>query len=470
MAANALQSHIADGFADDCDELMHRCLKESPVNFKVFYTVFRDMQMSSLFEERSSGAEIAELSEEVINIAKYYMVANTSNFEESVVGLFLVYALVKLQPFKDFAHLHLVDEDVPYIERIEQVARRDKRVDILYILGTILAEHTRFHAAARERGMEQSYRKYLEGCPALDNLSMRPKGVFLRQNEELDIIKEMSGLHLQYEKSKQAINAGHVDYTDKNFANDLGTSLMDIISGIHGNKKSNDKTEPAGSDDDEDEYEEEDADRVKSIKAKAMKAKVKPVGHLVGAKERATKKRKPQDEPSGSQSNPNSSKKSLLKGRKRKRLSSVSSTSSSQEDEPPPLLSEHESDGDVIDIDVGSFDKPKLTAENTSLEEISEVAVDNDKIRLSSLPCVITSEDGGQTYQIEVIDKLKESTSANTDTSNSVIVRNVGVSYSTGMATKILGPSDKRDQKKTILKSRFKRMGIDPIANFQNGT
>lgn len=82
--------------------------------------------------------------------------------QESVVGLFLVYALVILQPFKEFAYMRLVQDDVPYIERIEQVARRDKRFDVLYVLGKLLIEHTRYTAVLRERGMEPSYRKYIE--------------------------------------------------------------------------------------------------------------------------------------------------------------------------------------------------------------------------------------------------------------------------------------------------------------------
>lgn len=44
---------------------------------KLSYTAY------TIHRGRSCGAEIAELSEEVIRIAKHYMLADTSNFEVS---------------------------------------------------------------------------------------------------------------------------------------------------------------------------------------------------------------------------------------------------------------------------------------------------------------------------------------------------------------------------------------------------
>lgn len=71
---------------------------------------------------------------------------------------------MNLQPYSNFAALRIVQEDIPAIERIELVARRDRRQDVLYILGSVLIQGpVQYHAVLRERGMEFPLRKYLEG-------------------------------------------------------------------------------------------------------------------------------------------------------------------------------------------------------------------------------------------------------------------------------------------------------------------
>ena len=85
------------------------------------------------------------------------------NFQESIAGLFLVYALIQLQPYRGFACLRIIPDDLPSINRIEVVARRERRLDVLYILGDVLITSSQYHAAQRERGFEAVLRKYLEG-------------------------------------------------------------------------------------------------------------------------------------------------------------------------------------------------------------------------------------------------------------------------------------------------------------------
>ncbi|KPJ20593.1 hypothetical protein RR46_00146 [Papilio xuthus] len=153
---------------------------------------------------RTSAAEIAELSEEVLHIAKHYMVADTTIFEESVAGLFLVYSLLNLQPYPNFASLRLVPEDIPAIQHIESVARKEKRYDVLYILASVLIKGPcQFHAAERERGMEPAIKKYLDGFKSIDSVrGVRSKGVFYRQTEELDLIRELGVITKKYSETK----------------------------------------------------------------------------------------------------------------------------------------------------------------------------------------------------------------------------------------------------------------------------
>lgn len=450
MASTALQLFIADGFADDCDELIHRCLRETPVTYRVFCEVFRNMQMSCVFHDRNSGAEIAELSEEVINIAKYYMLANTSNFEETVIGLFLVYAMVTLQPFANFAYLRIVDEDVPLIVRIEQVARRDKRLDVLYVLGRVLVEHSRYHAAARERGMEAPYKKYLEGGPMGDSLGLRPKGVFLRQNEELDIIKELSGLQLRYDAAKSVMKAFDLNYTDPKLPEQMESSLRNIITGI---------IQPSDKDPNI-----EVQESARTIKERAMKSKVDGIKYLIGVNERSPTKSKAPHK-SDIKSSPGkvktgcakklpniqSRRKQSLASLKRKR---ITSNESAEESDKSIELSDPDSEAD---IDLDMFDKVEHASKDIKDDEIE---IDGRNLQFDELPCVFSSTSNGQTYEIEIIDKLKPAKQQN----NSSPAKKMNTNTA-GVPKRRLKP--KPELKKTIVKSRFKRLGIGNAANFE---
>ncbi|CAB3249093.1 unnamed protein product [Arctia plantaginis] len=455
-----LCSTIADGFADDCDELIHQCLKETPVTYSAFCKVFRSMQISCVYLNRHSGAEIAELTEELIYIAKYYMVANTNNFESTIVGLFLVYALVKVQPFKDFAYLRLTEEDVPYIERIELVARRERRLDVLYVLGHVLTVNTRFTAAARERGMEASYRKYLENCVTLD-IGQRPKGVFLRQNEELDVIKELTDLQLRYDAAKMAANFPDLKYADSKFATELNSSLKNIVAGIIDDDNTQIETE-----------EEKVEESARSIKDRAMKIKVEPMRHLIGVQDRSPNKAnkphmsdiktKPGKIKSGSptkQSSANARKQTTTNTRasKRKRLDNYSDTS--DEAELSLELSDHDSDND---IDLDNFDKVQPAQDTNATENVAEVEIASENINLGGLPCIITSEDNGQSYEIEIIDRYNKSANKTSERSG------IKPEYRNAIDHEQQTRKEKRDLKKTILKSRFKRMGMEPVADFED--
>lgn len=166
--------------------------------------------------------------------------------------------------------------------------------------------------------------------------------------------------------------------------------------------------------------------------------------------------------------------------RRQKRKREHDSDETSEESETSFQLSEHESDCD--DINLENFDKAIPTTEtsnsdtefkdsiskiefetcDTKAKDANEVEIDSRKIRLGALPCVITTEDNGKTYQIEIIDKLNQSTNPPDRTSRREFTKS-------SVEDEIRKPpKEKRDLKKTILMSRFKRMGIEPIANFKD--
>lgn len=98
------------------------------------------------------------------------------------------------------------------------------------------------------------------------------------------------------------------------------------------------------------------------------------------------------------------------------------------------------------DLNLDNFTKPQ-----SSTEKVQEVEVQN--IELDSLPGVIRNETDGNTYEIEIIDNMGVNHGASTSQTMPVLEDK-------------LKRAEKRDLKKTILKSRFKRMGMLPVANF----
>ncbi|KAL0811728.1 hypothetical protein ABMA28_009167 [Loxostege sticticalis] len=408
------QVHIADGFADDCEELIHRWLKTDMLTYETFCEIWKDMQFDLIFHGRPTGAELGEVSEEVINIAKHYMVTNPDNFEESVAGLFLVYALLNLQPYPGFAALRIVPDDVPAITRIETMARASKRYDVLYILGSILTQGpVQFHAVARERGMESCLRKYLDGTTGIDRVGVRPKGVFYRQNEELDLLRELNNITRRYVEAKKNIpgSSKSLNYTNEKIATELDSSLKEIINGIleegdEGNQKISNHYST-----------------VQAIKEKAMRQTVDGVRFLSSAADRSqvtnpvpVLTKPPDKKPVKKAAVPQKRRCTIrantykYRNRKRKRPT-YSSTSSSESlelssDDHFEDLSQEEDSQDsqgVSDEDIEVF--TDLNLDDLKTPKQTEKGID---ISIEKLPVFIRSEQDGNLYEIEIIDEMNK--------------------------------------------------------------
>ncbi|XP_047989728.1 ABC transporter F family member 4-like [Leguminivora glycinivorella] len=368
------QVYIADGFADDCEELIHRCCRGDHINYLTFCSHYKDMNFATAYQHRSTNAEIGELSEELLQIAKHYMVRDTSNFEESVAGLFIVYALLNLQPFPRFAALRIVQEDLPAIARLERVARRDNRLDVLYVLaGVLVRGPVQFHVDAKPRGMEAAYRNNLEGFSNIDSHGVRPKGVYARQNEELDLLRDMNSIFERYSKAKSQIPGfQRRDEPSRNLAVELSDSLKRVINGI-----TDDPEEGIAASDHH--------DAVQEIKKRAMCNAVSTVRYLDSAEQR---KKSPQK--SGKQEG---------KGAKRRKnmiLSpkTKSNTSSSNDED-----DEYDKDIEMLARDVMS---------QANFKDIIKERETN--INIDSLPRLLTTESNGKVYEIEIIDEMKQPT------------------------------------------------------------
>ncbi|XP_061706618.1 uncharacterized protein LOC133517348 [Cydia pomonella] len=362
-----IQVYIAEGFADDCEELVHRCSRVDHLNYPTFCSHYKEMNFATVYQHRSTNAEIGELSEELLQIAKHYMVRDTSNFEESVAGLFLVYALLNLQPFPRFAALRIVQDDLPAIARLERVARRDNRLDVLYVLANVLVRGpVQFHAEARPRGMEAAYRTNLEGFCNIDAHGVRPKGVYSRQNEELDLLRDMNSIFERYSKAKAQIPGFQRRDISHNLAMELSESLKRVINGV--------------TDDPEESSVLDHHDSVQEIKKRAMRNAVSTVRFLD-----STEQRQKTSTPAGSKDGAKRRKSS-----KKSPKTKLNSSSSSEEDE----------DDKEIEI---------LAKDVMSQASFREIIKDKEtQLNIDSLPRLLTTESNGKLFEIEIIDEMKQ--------------------------------------------------------------
>ncbi|KAI5642234.1 serine carboxypeptidase domain-containing protein [Phthorimaea operculella] len=386
--------------------------------------------------QRTVGAEVAELSEEVIHIAKRYLVANTSRFEESVFGLFLVYTLMTMQPFKRFASLRLIPDDMPAIERIELVARREKRYDVLYILAQILVRGpVQFQATNREYGFEQALRKYHEGSTNIDNYGARPKGVLYRQSQELDIIKDIQSMAIQYEESKYQVrdDRGRIDlslrYYDRLGPTRLDLTLRRTINGLHDDEIKTGDTEHR-------------SERVRAIKDRAMSQKVDAMKHLTTTTDKKTKTPSPKTKKS------------------RSKPDIVSKPEYNIEIDTMPIVikgSVETNESQKIEIEfIDHFKTAKNPPEKTTEEKAKEVSKKMaDLTEVSFTPVADRS----------ARDQEEPQTTKNLNAQVSQVTPTEEVPKPQHSIP--LKKPERREQKRTHLKSKMRKLGLEPLANFE---
>ncbi|XP_052756276.1 uncharacterized protein LOC113511154 isoform X2 [Galleria mellonella] len=433
------------------------------------------------------------------------MLADNSNFEESVAGLFIVYALLNLQPYSGFAALRIVPEDVQSIARLEMVARRERRLDVLYILGSILIKGPcEYHAAVRQYGMEPSYKKYLQGYSDVDRMELRFKGVFFKQPEELDLLRDLAGITSRYVEAKEAILGRgkqldpNLNFIDKNLPSELAHSLKNVIEGL--SEELEESTEAA---------ETEKPSDAHQIKARAMKSTVGQMKHLVGVADKANKtstkeKGSPRSKnytedtdgstelsspvsrkrankakysPSPKKSNVDTDSSNKLRKLKKsarsvsaKRKRQKCSSTSSEED---TLLSKLDKSND--DLNLEEFHQQPKTVEKPPEHELD--------IQIDTIPIFIRTDDN-QIIEIEIVDELDRGKNIKSSVKTETVtvadegecsqvkeaiptfqestVGNLGVGK-----TRESFKKPKRKQVKYHMKSKFKRLGMVPAANFE---
>lgn len=295
------------------------------------------------------------------------------------------------------------------------------------------------------------------------------------------------------------------------FAKEMDKSLKRLISGITEDEREENRETS-------DHY-----DAVQAVKMKAVKNKVNPMRHLTGIDERkdeiTSSKKKPEIKTKAGKVKRGSPTKPLTTGSPKKRNVPQKTGKKKNATRKTPnsstniqLLEQHNTE---IGANFNLEDFGKVTIrENDTEEEIKIEVTDPDtqsqdiNIKIDTLPVLIKTAGEGRYVQIEFIDEYVdpndgdrvtekerdgESNEPNTafvneghevnetdepstssDARNKVVdnpkvsQRNSRHVFKEPLPVKRLKRPERRDLKKTILKSKFKKMGILPVANFKD--
>ncbi|CAH2220152.1 jg545 [Pararge aegeria aegeria] len=299
-------------------------------------------------------------------------------------------------------------------------------------------------------------------------------------------------------------NVPSLKYINENLAGELNASLRKLISGIIDDCEDPDMNDPDSSED-ENKTAEKRSRTVHSIKEKAMTNAVDPMNHLVTAEERkqpttSSKAKSDLKNPTGkvkSSSHTQMITPSLGKlniadvKRKSKRDIDIEDSDGG-----------NDGNGDFNDavLDIAKFHK--VPADNNArnyetttqdlLQRLSELP--GLDIQIESLPLILRPGDLGDEIEIEVIDhaksrlgdgnkiQIKNSNNATTSSSEddeplsvkAGVIKTYNKNKRDRKQLEVNEPQfpvkkkEKREQKRREIKSKFKRLGMLPVANFED--
>ncbi|XP_077283415.1 snRNA-activating protein complex subunit 1-like [Arctopsyche grandis] len=156
---------IADGFEDDCNELIQAFLQRDCIRYSTFRQLWIDTEFDLIFSGRPSLQELCEFYDEAVNIAaKLLFNANTDeNYHRCIAGLYTIYSIHQKDSTSRKACVRVVSSMSKILQEMQVYARENGHLDLLYILCSMLRDGVfRFVATSRDYGLEFSYWKYID--------------------------------------------------------------------------------------------------------------------------------------------------------------------------------------------------------------------------------------------------------------------------------------------------------------------
>ncbi|XP_046388013.1 snRNA-activating protein complex subunit 1-like [Ischnura elegans] len=164
-------SYIAAGVRTDCENLMTAFMTKNSLRFDDFCAVWQDMRFPSIYCGRKTFSELVEFTEEVLQIAKTFMLP-PHPFQVRAGGIYLTAGLYYKQPTSGLVKIRLTCEDLENLNPFLKQLRGESHWDVLFMFSKMLAENAFvFTLSPRTYGIEYNIRKYLLHKPGDDNIS-----------------------------------------------------------------------------------------------------------------------------------------------------------------------------------------------------------------------------------------------------------------------------------------------------------
>ncbi|XP_015514346.2 prostatic acid phosphatase [Neodiprion lecontei] len=195
--------HIASGVKDDCRKLINQFEECDTVRFQDFSTVWQSMKFSAIFTGRQSYAEMLEFCEEVLQIAKVFMLP-PYRFKTQIGGLYLLYGLYYKLPCRKIKIRVTLSEWKEILELHNNI-REGNHTDANYILSKMIYNDVFYHCAFhREYGLEKFLR--VKEVQTNNQYSLLPT---LRDMSEPDqILSKIETFSKIYHQAKSEISKG----------------------------------------------------------------------------------------------------------------------------------------------------------------------------------------------------------------------------------------------------------------------
>lgn len=159
---------IAEGVYTDCESILKEFLLLQTSTFEDFGKIWKEKKFTEIYTGKDTFAELLEFSEEVLTIAKSFILPPHSQIKR-IGALYLMYGLYTQQPLRGSVKYRVTPQEWSVILKFVENLKMHGFIDANYIFHKLSYEGAFLTVAnAREYGLERNYRKYLMPWPARD--------------------------------------------------------------------------------------------------------------------------------------------------------------------------------------------------------------------------------------------------------------------------------------------------------------
>ncbi|KAK3910056.1 Gamma-tubulin complex component 3 [Frankliniella fusca] len=165
---NAVDLFIAEGVYTDCENILKEYLLLKTSTFEDFARIWKEKKFTDIYTGKESFAELLEFSEEVLAIAKSFILPPHSQIKR-IGALYLMYGLYTQQPLSGAVKYRVTPQEWSVILKFVENLKVHGFIDANYIFHKMSYSGAFLTVAnAREYGLERNFRKYFMSWPARD--------------------------------------------------------------------------------------------------------------------------------------------------------------------------------------------------------------------------------------------------------------------------------------------------------------